>query len=179
MKNIKTIMIIAACLLLSIFSLYFQFVSPKRSESKENIHPIEEQEEKESENEHKKEPEENPEEERYGQTYEWSVYFTHMDKIMEDDSFLPYQAYADLVQVTENFLAEQQEFVLENGTDYELQLNPEMTYKKGNLISFHCGFKDPDLADGRELEYVYDDIAMDYTEIRWTEKGEWKITWRN
>ena len=113
--------------------------------------------------------------ERFGLEEGWSVYFTGMEEIQEDDTFLPYQAYADLVPATMDFLRKQTEVILP-GTDLELTLSEGMIYRRNNLISFHCCFVELDTA--LELEYVYDDIAMEYIEIHFTEKGEWNLTWK-
>lgn len=171
MKQLKPILIIAVCAILSVFGLIFQFSLGRKEKRTER----ETEAPEENSSEESVEINEEVEEERYGQTYGWSVYFSHMDAVMDDDEFLPYQAYADLVGATESFLMEQTEIVLEDGMDYELYLNPDMTYKKGNLISFHCYFANLDIE--QEIEYVYDDNRMDYTTIQFTNKGEWGVTW--
>lgn len=170
MRSMKKIIIIAACLVISVFGLIAQLSRWFTKEEKEGTVILQ------KESEIQEEPQENIEHERYGQKHEWSVYFTHMEAITEDDTFMPYQAFADLVGATERFL-EEDNIELVSGEDYELRLNSEMCYKRGNLISFHCYFADDSVTE-QEIEYVYDDNAMKYTDIHWTKKGEWNIEWK-
>lgn len=179
MKGTKTVFMLALCVVTIVFSLYFQFMG---GAGKEEICRQEEDEEKEEKPKIIQEPPELSVEEeelipeRFGLEDGWSIYFTGMEEIQEDDTFLPYQAYADLVPAAMDFLREQTEFELP-GTDIKLVLSDGMTYRKNNLISFHCYFADFDTE--LELEFVYDDIAMEYIEIHFTEKGVWNLKWKN
>ena len=170
---------LALCGVAIVFGLYFQFMG---GTGKEEICQEDEDKEREEKSQITLAPPESSVEEeelipeRFGLDDGWSVYFTGMEEVHEDDMFLPYQAYADLVPATMEFLREQTELELP-GTDIKLVLSDGMTYRKNNLISFHCCFADIDTE--LELEFVYDDIAMEYIEIHFTEKGEWNLKWKN
>ncbi len=187
MKEIKPILIIAVCLVATIFGLYMQFFAKNKdySDEAQNKAVTVENEavmnEKKSFGQEKKQPGQQPvpEEELEAETYgdgELNVYFTSMEEIQEDDTFLPYQGYADLATETVAFLKSQSEIELPKEKYIELKLSPGMTYKSNNLISFHCFFAEIDT--DQEIEYVYDDSAMKYIDIHFVEKGEWNLRWK-
>lgn len=179
MKGIKNVFMLALCMVAIVFGLYFQFVGEA---GKKEIRQKGENKEREEKMKIIQEPPESFVEEeelipeRFGLEDGWSIYFTGMEEIQEDDTFLPYQAYADLVPAAMDFLRKQTELELP-GTDIKLVLSDGMTYRKNNLISFHCCFADFDTE--LEMEFVYDDIAMEYIEIHFTEKGVWNLKWKN
>jgi len=187
MKETKPILIIAVCLVATVFGLYMQFFAQNRD------YPNEEQkkgvmvenkgvmDEKEFPGQEEKQPEQQPvpEEELEAETYgdgELNVYFTGMEEIQEDDTFLPYQGYADLMVETVAFLKSQTDINLPEEKYIELKLSPGMTYKSNNLISFHCYFAEIDT--DQEIEYVYDDSSMEYIDICFVKKGEWNLKWK-
>ena len=186
MKDVKAIFMVALCLIVAFLGLYFQFFSGQShkdtQENRQENRQDEIQEEKEKKPENGTEPAEKPAKEeeltpeRFGVEDGCSVYFTEMEEIQEDDAFLPYQAYADLVPATMEFLKTQKELPLPENRDLELRLREGMARREENRIGFHCYFAD--LETDLEIEYIYDDIEMDYTEIRFTEKGIWGLEWK-
>lgn len=198
MKEIKPILIIALCLFASVFGLYMQFFAKdknlpdgaqKEAVMAEKEVPAEENEVVEVPNgmytglteeelaakDWQPVPEEELEAETYGDG-KLNAYFTEMEEIQEDDTFLPYQGYADLASETVEFLKQQTEVELPEEKYIELKLSPGMTYKRNNLISFHCYFAEIDT--DLEIEYVYDDSLMEYIDIHFVKKGEWNLRWK-
>lgn len=180
MNNMKLILQIVICLFIGFFGLFMTLGSRNKTILVSNDQEYRESEEKtedesKAEDEEKNETEEEPEAQIYGFD-SLNAYFTNMEEIQENDEFLPYRAYSDLVQKTNDFLEEQTEVSLPESGNIELSLTPGMTYKKNNLICFHCFFVsfDTDL----EIEYVYDDTLYEYTDIHFVKKGEWDIPWK-
>lgn len=178
MKEVKSILIIAICIMIAAFGIYFQFFHKGEEISKEK--PVSEEETRESQAEQKPAGQKPPEEDEleaqiFGDHENFSVYFAGMEEIQEDDTFLPLQAYADMVAVTTDFFENQTDLQIPEG-NVELRLSEGMTYKSNNLTSFHCYFSD--IITELEIEYVYDDMEMEYIDIHFVTKGEWNLAWK-
>lgn len=188
MKEMKSILMIGVCLFIAFFGLYMQFFSkPDKMDAGNEKTPeiVENEEEKineevdESTGEDQADQQPLPEEDLEAQTYgnaALNVYFTNMEEIQNDDEFLPFMGYSSMSKATEEFLQEQTEVLLPESGNIELSLSPGMTYKRHNLICFHCYLTDIDT--DLEIEYVYDDTRYEYTDIHFVKKGEWDILWK-
>lgn len=189
MKEMKSILMIIVCVFIAVFGLYMQFFSTHKKIVEENEKVVEINENEVKETGEKSKIEDSvkdstnqtplPEEKLEAQTYGYNalnVYFTNMEEIQNDDEFLPFMGYSSMANATEEFLMEQTQIKLPESGNIELSLSPGMTYKRHNLISFHCYFSDIDT--DLEIEYVYDDTRYEYTDIHFVQKGEWGILWK-
>lgn len=178
MRDNKKILIIGLCAFATVFGLYMQFFHKDKETYQDDKKEAVSAEKGTIESVSSQDfpiMEEQLEAQTYGDG-EINVYFTDMEEIQEDDTFLPYMAYSDMVPATVDFLTSQTQLEIPEREYLELCLSPGMTYKSNNLISFHCYFADLDT--DLEIEYVYDDSTMKYTDIHFVKKGEWNLKWK-
>lgn len=181
MREVKSILIIAICITIAVFGIYFQFFHKPESEEISRQKNISVEDPEKSQTEQQQAEQEPPQKDEleaqvFGNHENFSVFFTGMEEIQENDAFLPLQAYADMVAVTTEFLEIQKDLQIPEG-NVELRLSEGMTYKSNNLISFHCYFAE--LTTEMEIEYVYDAMEMEYIDIHFVPKGEWNLAWKN